>query len=291
MTEPLVGPCWAARQIGAAAQEACLLEARAFKPGNVSPGRPFADMCFEDFERSAEAVGSVLAEAGGQTVGTTVLRAVQATRHVTSANTNLGIVLLLAPLARAAAGTRHLESLRANAEDVLAVTTVDDARLVYEAIRLAAPGGLGDAPEQAVASEPAGSLREVMRLAAARDDVAHEYATGYGITFDLALPVLAQSRRAGLSWEDAVVQLYLTLLSRRADTLIARKAGRDSAERVSARAGDVLARGGVLTADGRAAIVRLDMDLRDSSNRLNPGTTADLTAAALFVHLLGAGAS
>jgi triphosphoribosyl-dephospho-CoA synthase len=248
-------------------------------------------MRFEDFELSAAAVGAVLAGAGAHPVGDTILRAVRATRRVTSANTNLGIVLLLAPLARAAAAALNPESFRGTVRAVLAATTVDDAARTYDAIRLAAPGGLGDVPEQGIASAPTASLLEVMRLAAARDDVAHEYATAFAITFGDALPVLAQARRDGLAPPDAVVELYLTLLSRRPDTLIARKSGRDVAAGVSAKAGEVLAAGGVRTPEGRAAIVRLDEYLRDAGNRLNPGTTADLTAAALFVDLLGSGAA
>jgi triphosphoribosyl-dephospho-CoA synthase len=287
MNTPSAGPRWTADQIGAAAQLSCLLEASAPKPGNVSPGRPFTDMRFEDFIVSAVAIGPAMRAAGARSLGTTILTAVQATRQVTEANTNLGIVLLLAPLVRAAALTALGDDLRAAVERTLAATTVDDARLTYQAIRLAAPGGLGKAPDEDVSSEPTATLREVMRLAADRDDVAHEYASGCAITFDIGAPTLAQLEREGLRGDLALVELFLTLLARRPDTLIARKAGREAADSVSVGARDVLARGGVRTPEGRAAIARLDDELRDPSNRLNPGTTADLSAAALFVHLLG----
>jgi triphosphoribosyl-dephospho-CoA synthase len=287
MSAVSTGPRWSADEIGAAAQLACLIEATAPKPGNVSPGRPFADMCFEDFLFSAVAIGPAMRHAAERSLGDTILVAVQETRRVTPANTNLGIVLLLAPLARAAAFTASGHDLRLALRRALAATTVEDARRTYEAIRFAAPGGLGAAPEEDVSSAPTGSLLDAMRLAAHRDDVAYEYATDYAITFDVGLPALVRLRRAGLGWDDAVVELFLTLLSQRADTLIVRKAGREAAEAVSARANEALDRGGVRTAAGRAAIGRLDDHLRDPDNRLNPGTTADLSAAALFVHLLG----
>jgi len=222
-----------------------------------------------------------------RTLGDTILRAVEATRRVTAANTNLGMVLLLAPLARAAAVAVSGHDLRDAVRTVLSVTTVGDSERAYEAIRLAAPGGLGKVSGEDVSSAPTRPLLDVMRLAADRDDVAHEYDSGFAITFDVASPVLARLRQDGADWTDAVVQLFLTLLAQRPDTLIVRKAGRDAAASVSARAGEALARGGVRTPEGRAAVDRLDEHLRASGNRLNPGTTADLSAAALFVHLLG----
>jgi triphosphoribosyl-dephospho-CoA synthase len=287
MNPPPATPQWTADEIAATAQWACLLEASAAKPGNVSPGRPFADMRFQDFIVSAVAIGPAMRAAGARSLGQTILRAVEDTRQVTAANTNLGIVLLLAPLARAAMVSTRADDLRAAVERTLAETTVDDARLVYEAIRLAAPGGLGMAPDQDVASPPTGSLLEVMHLAADRDDVAREYATAFEITFDIGVPTLARLEEGGLRGDRATVELFLTLLSRRPDTLIVRKAGREAAESVSNRARTVLDRGGVHTAEGRAALAMFDEELRDPANRFNPGTTADLSAAALFVHLLG----
>jgi triphosphoribosyl-dephospho-CoA synthase len=282
-------PRWTADEIGAAAQLACLLEASAAKPGNVSPGRPFADMRFRDFIVSAVAIGPAMRAASAQSLGHTILRAVKDTRQATAANTNLGIVLLLAPLARAAAVATRADGLRAAVARTLAETTVDDARLVYEAIRLAAPGGLGTAADQDVASEPSESLLEVMRLAAGRDDVAREYATAFETTFDAGVPTLARLEREGIRGDPATVELFLTLLSRRPDTLIARKAGRAAAESVSRGARRVLERGGARTPEGRAALAAFDAELRDPANRFNPGTTADLSAAVLFVHLLRGG--
>ena len=170
--------------IAAAAQLACLLEVSAPKPGNVSPGRPFADMGFDDFLASAVAIGPAMAQAGERPLGVTVRDALDATARWTRANTNLGIVLLLAPLARAAHARVPGDLLRDELTRVLASTTVEDARDVYQAIRRASPGGLGEVPDQDVGSEPTASLVEVMRLAADRDDIAREYATGFETTFE-----------------------------------------------------------------------------------------------------------
>ena len=283
------------RDIGAAAQLACLLEATAPKPGNVSPGVGFGDTAYEDFLASAAAIGSALGTADARPVGETILLAVRATRRWTTTNTNLGIVLLLAPLARAASLVRGDEpkiepaELRRSVSDVLAATTIDDARDAYTAIRLAAPGGLGTARAQDVASEPTVTLTEAMRLAADRDGIAAEYATDFRATFEIATPALCAARDDRLSWNDAIVQTYLTLLATRPDTHVARRAGAAIAADVTRRAADVVRLGGVRTAAGRDAIARFDASLRDERNRANPGTTADIAAASIFVVLLAGG--
>jgi triphosphoribosyl-dephospho-CoA synthase len=278
----------AREEIAAAAQLACLLEASAPKPGNVSPGVPFRDTRYEHFLASAAAIAPAFLDAGEQPVGETILRAIDATRHWTSANTNLGIVLLLAPLARAA----HLPepaSLRDRVRTVLASTTITDADLAYRAIRLAHPGGLGDASSQDIASSPTVTLTAAMTLAADRDDVAREYATGFTRTFTVAVPALEHARADGLEWMDAVLEAYLALLADSPDTLIIRKLGPDAAGWVRSRATEVRAAGGVRTAEGRRAIAAFDLELRNSTNSMNPGTSADITAAAVFVVLLSRG--
>ena len=284
--------------VGLAAQLACLLEVSAPKPGNVSPGRHFADLRYEDFLASALAIGEPMAVAGEHGVGVTVLDAIEATARWSRSNTNLGIVLLFAPLARAATlpgsdpltlGDSKGLTLQDSVRDVLEATTIDDARQVYAAIRLARPGGLDRAEAQDVSGEPTMTLVEVMRLAAHRDTIASEYAVGFEVTFGLAVPALERARHEGLSWDDAVVETFLTILAAVPDTHVARRSGAALAADISTRARAVLAAGGVRSDAGRQALDELDRGLRDERNSGNPGTTADLTAAALFVVLLGGG--
>ncbi len=270
--------------VAAAGQLACLLEVSAPKPGNVSPGRHFHDTRFEDFLASAVAIGPALAGAGDDGLGATVLAAVDATGRWTRSNTNLGIILLLAPLARAA--LKGGASLQEAVRETLAGTTVADAAQVYAAIRRARPGGLGAAAAEDVAAAPTVTLREAMALAAERDSVAREYATGFDITFGIGAPALRSARESGLDWSDAVVETYLRLLAAVPDTHIARKLGREAAERVSRRARDIAQVGGVRTEEGRRALAAFDVELRDPANSRNPGTTADLSCAALFVVIL-----
>jgi triphosphoribosyl-dephospho-CoA synthase len=274
-------------EVAAAGQLACLLEASAPKPGNVSPERHFHDTRYEDFLASAVAIGPALAGAGELPLGTTIRRAVEATLRWTRSNTNLGIVLLLAPLARAA--LREGSGLRDRVRTVLAETTVHDAGEVYAAIRRARPGGLGQAKAEDVAAAPTVSLREAMALAAERDAIAREYVTDFALTFDIGVPAVLSARKEGLPWSDTVVEAYLALLNASPDTHVARKLGADEAAAISGRAREVLAAGGTRSAQGRQALALLDSELRDQRNRRNPGTTADLTCAALFVVILEGG--
>lgn len=271
-------------EIAAAAQLACLLEVSAPKPGNVSPERHFHDTRYEDFLASAVAIGPAFAEAGARPLGATIRAAVEATARWSRANTNLGIVLLLAPLARAAA--REGGDLRSRVGAVLDETTVADAADAYAAIRRAQPGGLGAAEAEDVRAAPTVTLREAMALAARRDTVAREYTTRFAVTFEVGAPALSDARRRGLTWSEATVECFLAVLAAVPDTHIARKLGRAESERLSTRAKEIVSAGGTASAPGRAALAALDAELRDPRNTRNPGTTADLTCAALFVVIL-----
>jgi triphosphoribosyl-dephospho-CoA synthase len=272
-----------ADSVAGAAQLACVLEVSAEKPGNITPSHDFHDTSYEDMLRSAIAVGPELARAGGRGVGETVLAVVEASRRVAPANTNLGIALLLAPLAK---GALDGGPLRLGLGATLRALDVADARTAYAAIRRSGAGGLHERVEHDARSEPTVGLREAMASAAERDSVASEYVTDYALTFDTGVPALVAALGDGLAVREAIVELHLRLLDQAPDTLIARKGGADAAARVSAEARDVLAAGGVRTAAGRQALRSFDASLRGPGNALNPGTTADLVTATLFVALV-----
>ena len=273
-------------EIAWAAQLACLFEVSVEKPGNVSPRARFADARFEDFAASAVALGPALQGAGSASVGETIAGAAADTRRLVATNTNLGIILLLAPLAKAAAGLESGGDLRAAVRGVLADLTVQDARLAYAAIRAASPAGMGEvARHDVVGSEPTVTLREAMDAARERDSIAREYVTDFAITFTLGAGTLRRCWQDGAAFSEAVVTAFLTILAEVPDTLIGRKNGTRAAEDVSRRAARVLAAGGCVSERGRARLAELARDLGDEAHALNPGTTADLVAAALFVFL------
>ena len=260
-------------------QLACLLEAAAPKPGNVSPGRDFADMTYADLVRSALALGPVFADGRirRRGVGELIGDGVRATTGVSESNTNLGIVLLFAPLARAAVSRAPGEPLRDATERTLAGLSVDDAGAAFEAIVLAHPGGLGAVPEHDVRGPAQVTLREAMAAAANRDLIASEYASGYAIVFGEGLPLLTAALDDGAATLDAIVALHVGLLAAHPDTLIARKAGIEAAAAVTAAAREVR--------DHKRPLAELDARLRGDGHRLNPGATADLVAATLLAAL------
>jgi triphosphoribosyl-dephospho-CoA synthase len=266
---------------GRLAQLACVLEVMAPKPGNVHRFGDLAELRFIDFLASAVAIGEAIERAALDGVGRAVEQAIEATRQLVTTNTNLGMVLLLAPLAAVPAGRPLVEGVR----EVLDRTTMDDARAVYRAIRRAEPGGMGSVAEQDVADEPTVPLKAVMALAAGRDLIARQYAEGFQEVLGDALPVLKESIRLGRSVETSIVAAHLDVLSRHADSLIARKAGSERAAEVSRRAGEVLAAGWPDCAEGLRKCEAFDQWLRDPAIRLNPGTTADLVTAALYAAL------
>ena len=295
-----------AEEVSQAAQIACLLEVSAAKPGNVNRFHDFSDTRYEDFLVAAVAIGRAMREAKVLSVGSIVLKAIQDTRRYVPSNTNLGIVLLFAPLAKAALGNGKLrEELHA----VLSALTVQDARKVYQAIRLANPGGLGEVEEYDVREKKVTvTLLEAMKMAAGRDAVSREYATDFEITFSIGFPALKASIEASGDLEGSIIQTYLTILSEVPDTLIARKNGEEVARRISDQAREILKVGGAFSEAGRAELEMWDRELRKEGiggcaairgwwsrcraaegNRFNPGTTADLVAASIFVTILEEG--
>jgi triphosphoribosyl-dephospho-CoA synthase len=271
--------------VALAATLACVLEASADKVGNVTPAHAFSDVDYAGFVDSAAALGPAIAAARPGKVGWAIWKAVAAARRVVPANTHLGIALLLAPLAAAWHATPRAR-WQARVARVLAGLGDDDARWAYRAIRLARPGGLGRSREADVRRAPRVTLGEAMALAAERDSIAAEYARNFALTFTLVLPALRRALGRGLGLLEAIAHTHLEVLAAVPDTLIARKRGRPTAEAISARARAVLRDGGWHTRAGRAAAARLDRLLRLDGNRLNPGTSADLIAASLFVWLL-----
>ncbi|MEQ8209978.1 MAG: triphosphoribosyl-dephospho-CoA synthase [Lacipirellulaceae bacterium] len=267
--------------IGQCATLACIWEATAAKPGNVYRGADFEDLTYVDFLNSAAVIGPILENTPQERVGRVVRDAVQATQQAVGTNTNLGILLLIAPLAAQGLGDEQIEL-----ERVLDSLTSDDTENVYEAIRLANPGGLGEVNSADVNEKdvPKITLVEAMELAADRDLVARQYANGFSEVHWLA-DRIEEFYGGGDSLNDAIVRGFLELLGREPDSLIARKCGVEFARKVSARGAAVLKYHGQRSNEYQGALADLDFYLRSDGHRLNPGTSADMVAAALFVLL------
>lgn len=269
-------------RIAALFERACRAELEALKPGNVHRFAPGHGMTVAHFEASAEAAAPALARAGAP-LGRRIFEAVAATRARVGVNTNLGILLLCAPLAMAA---ERPEPLREAVVRVLEASDREDARLVFAAIRLAAPGGLGRVPEADVAEEPSIPLRDAMRLAQGRDRIAWNWAHALADPLETGVPLLAALRARDWSEPWALTGLHLHWLARLPDSHVARKHGASMAEALAAACRPLADR---LLAAARpeplqAELLALDQELK--AGGLNPGTTADLVVASLFAELL-----
>ena len=261
-------------------ERACLMEATARKPGNVHPAASFDDLCYDDFVRAAQAIAEPLANVRTVGLGRAIYDAVAATRDATGTNVNLGIVLLLAPLA----AVPERLPLKDHLPDVLNNTTRTDAEWVYAAIGLAHPGGLGQVPSQDVNERPTVTLREAMALAAERDRIAQQYVNDFELVFD-ARAKLSELVLREADWEKVVVALHIWILAHWPDTLIARKCGWDMAERATLLARELQADSGDQPRANPTRLDEFDQWLRADGHRRNPGTTADLIAATLFAAL------
>lgn len=256
---------------------ACLWEATVPKPGNVHPKAAFEDMCYQDFVRSANAIVPVFAHSDSMTVGELILEAVRATKLAVGMNTNLGMVLILAPLAKA------YSAESAAVQQVLHDLTVHDASLAYQAIRLAQAGGMGKVESQDVMDEPTITLFEAMQMAAGRDLIAKQYATGYQDIYRLLLPAL--EAHLPESPELGIQHAFLLGLAHLGDTLITRKCGTEIAEQAEEYAQNILELDYPHTIASRQAYALLDDWLRADGHCRNPGTMADLIAGTLFLAL------
>lgn len=262
-------------------KSACLAELQAIKPGNV---HVFADghgMVVADFIKSAHAAAGVIA-LPGLSVGERILQAVTATWDAVGCNTNLGIILLSAPLIHAAIQQQKLG-------DVLCALTVEDAVFAYQAIRLASPAGLGGSAQHDVHEAPQVTLLQAMQVSAKRDRIAWQYAHEFEdvLGFGMQRYAEALARWENESW--ATTSVYLGVMARFPDSHVVRKYGTEVASKLQAQAkhheADFFGMENPKKYLGE--LLRFDEELKQ--NGINPGTSADVTVATLLAYALGAG--
>ena len=300
-----------AQHISRCLQLAIILEVSADKPGNVNLVVDFEGTRVEHFLASSIAAGPSFQEAARRGI-----EIAQGKRDLAAAglgelifwgikdidewqhggNTLLGTIMLFAPMAVAAGMTPtfndkftlDFEVFRKNIDQVIRNSTAKDSVAVYEAIEIAKPSGLNSAPDLSVKDKNSKTrlikenitLRQVFEIASDYDNICSEWINNYPITFGLAYPYLtAELKRVDLN--TAVVNTFLKVLADNPDTFIARKIGEQKAKEVSAGAQQILDLGGTETAKGKEALIAFDKKLRKAGNDYNPGTTADIIAAAL----------
>ncbi len=267
--------------IGRIASLACLLEVCAPKPGNVHRGADFEDMSLNDFVVSAELLGQAIDSRKTDELGLLVLNATRATQSLVSVNTNLGIILLVCPLT-IAANDGDLSSTAVRR--LLKETGPEDAANIFTAIRSVNPGGLGDTDQMDVNEQAPESILDAMAFSSDRDQVALQYSNNFQQVFEDVVPLLAAGQQQFESINRAIVYAHVSMLARYGDSLIKRKCGdevNEKAQMMACKALSELVEGN--REQYETAVGELDFWLRSDGNRRNPGTTADLVTAGLFV--------
>ena len=258
---------------------ACSAELNALKPGNVHIHAGGHGMETAHFEASASAAAPWIADPA-LGVGLRIQGAVEASIAVTGVNTNLGIILLSAPLALAGEHATGSD-LRSEVAGILSRLDDVDTAAVFNAIRRANPGGLGSAPEQDVARAPTAGLLQAMALAADRDRIARAYVTDFEEVFAFGLPALLRARAIATEEAFAVTTLHMAYLAEKLDSHIVRKLGWKEALAVQQEAQGLRPLWDPVA--GPQSLPRLlEFDGALKARGLNPGTTADFVVATLF---------
>jgi triphosphoribosyl-dephospho-CoA synthase len=266
-------------------RQACEVDVQAFKPGNVSVYADGHDMTVADFRLSAKVSSEPLCNPD-HSLGEKIYYAVKATREAVGCNTNLGIILLCAPLIQAAGYKKSGLTLRQVVSKVIGDTTIEDADWVFKAITLASPGGLGSSEEQDVNEQASVTLFEAMKMASTKDRIALQYLTCYEDVFNFSiLRYNAHLNRWGdRNW--AAAAAYADMLSQFPDSHVERKYGNQYSEMVASKMAQLSEE--LFKTDNPEQIKPLffclDQELKFYG--INPGTTADMIVATVLTVLL-----
>lgn len=269
------------QQLSAAYQYACEVELQAFKPGNVSVYADGHGMTVEDFRVSAKQSAAPISDVN-YSLGERIYYAVKATRDAVGCNTNLGIILLSAPLLMAAEKASTVPELRIRLAEILANSTITDAEWVFRAIALAAPGGLGESKQQDVAQKPDVTLTRAMQIASEKDRIALQFTTNYKDVFDF---LVLRYNFALNRWGDAgwsAVAVFSAMLAKYPDSHIERKYGNLHTRMVMdtmALVDDKLSEAG--KPEQLVDYLKI-IDTKFKLAGINPGTTADLTVVTVL---------
>ncbi len=268
-------------------KKACICDVEAFKPGNVSVYNAGHDMSVADFLLSAEVSAEPITNPD-YSLGEKIFHAVKATRDAVGCNTNLGILLLCAPVIQAGQQVEERQSLLEALRYVLENTSIKDADWVFKAISLASPGGLGESADQDVSERANVTLFQAMEIAQNKDRIAKQYVTYYKDIFNFSILRYNDGLNSFGNQEWAAVFVFTGLLSKFPDSHIERKYGNEHSGWVLKKiiaVDDAL----INTQDPEQLVPMLhEVDREFKEKGINPGTTADLTVATVFVVMMEA---
>jgi triphosphoribosyl-dephospho-CoA synthase len=271
--------------IGNRVRVAIETECSAIKAGNVHPYASFQDLNYGHFLTAAKAIGEQIDSCAGESIGQIALKCVAAMMNAVGTNTSLGTILLMAPLVvatnRLTDRSTRIWNLEMALTEALSSMTPEDSHDIFQAIRLAKPGGLGESQSMDIREAAPLDIRSAMRIASNWDDVALQYVTDFELVLSVSRRIESK-RLIGLTLLDSIRCIQMELLGERVDSLIARKQGPEFARQVQARAIEVIGSGPYGDVEYERAWQVFDAELRDDGHRGNPGTIADLIAVALY---------
>lgn len=262
-----------------------MLDVEALKPGNVSRYAEGHDMQVRDFIRSAELVTPLLCDRD-RSISERILDSVETTMHQVGCNTNLGMILLIAPIIFAMQHKSTDISLVSAVDESLKSLDVEKSAKIFQAIRVASPGGLGQSDKYDVHLQPEVTIIEAMQAARDRDRIAFQYVNYFKDIFELGTGTIRFAIDRWQSEKWATVSCYLVLLARYPDSHVQRKFGLKVANEVMTSAQAIEQKFHACNRPGAMTEELMEYDKKLKIKGVNPGTSADLTVASVLVYKL-----
>ena len=260
----------------------CKKDIELIKPGNVNLLSSHKDTKAQDYLDSAILSSEELFNQN-YSLGKRILESVNVTRSQVNVNTNLGIILLCAPVIQSYIDFNNLD-LREGIKKTLSTTSIKDTHDLCAAINISSPGGLGDSDMYDTASYPNASIKQIMDYSQEYDRISYQYSHNFSDIFDFIIPKLEFLNQRYESLDISLSLLFIEILAKIPDSHISRKFGDKIAKKTSNNAHDLLK---ILDREHdpdylAKALNNLDYEYKKKG--INPGTTADLLVASLMIY-------
>ena len=261
---------------------ACRKDIELIKPGNVNIKSPHSDTNAEDYLKSSLLSSKELFKPD-YSLGERILNSIKITRSEVKTNTNLGIVLLCAPIIHACIYFNNL-TIREGIKKTLSSSTVKDTQDLCMAINISAPGGLGTREIYDTASKPTVNILEIMNHSASYDRISYQYSHDYSDIFDFIIPRLVFLNKKHNSLDISLSLMFMEILAKIPDSHISRKFDDKIAKKTSNNASDLLKILDREYSPDYLADRLTNLDYEYKKKGINPGTTADLLVASLMIY-------
>ena len=275
-------------QVKMAFEYACKLDVFSIKPGNVLIDYPAYGMTHKDFLQSSMACSDIICE-HNMDIGEKILESVKASIDVVGCNTNLGIILLCVPIVEAIYLDKDHKFKQSNLKIVLDGINIEQTKTIYKAINAANAGGMGFKDKFDLKSRKITDFKliDAMKFASEYDYIAAEYSTYFNCIINNIAINWRNNFRLMNDAECATTATFLQQISLNPDSLIARKYDLNTAKQVSERFKSLAEDYCKLKNPNILNNKLLLMDSELKIQGLNPGTTADVVVASIFLNRLG----